>query len=43
MSKENNMLVMVFKLFENNNLQKAINGEDIGTYVDNKVKTELAD
>lgn len=42
MSKENDLSVMVFKLFEDNNLQKAINGEDVGTYVDNKVKTEFA-
>lgn len=42
MSKDNNMPIMVFKLFENNNLQKAVLGEDIGTYVSNDVKTELA-
>jgi len=42
MCKDNNMPVMVFKLFENENLQKAIMGEDIGTYVSNEVKTELA-
>lgn len=42
MCKENNMPVMVFKLFENENLQKAIMGEDIGTYVSNEIKTELA-
>jgi uridylate kinase len=43
MCKDNNMPVMVFKLFDDENLQKAIMGEDIGTYVSNDVKTELAD
>lgn len=42
MSSENNMPVMVFKLFEKNNLQKAVMGEDIGTFLDNDVKTVLA-
>jgi len=42
MSSDNNMPVMVFELFENSNLEKAINGEDIGTYVSNDVKTEFA-
>lgn len=42
MSSDNNMPVMVFELFENSNLEKAINGEDIGTYVSNEVKTEFA-
>lgn len=42
MSKENDMPVMVFKLFEGDNLQKAVTGEDIGTYVSNEVKTEFA-
>ena len=43
MSSENNMPLMVFKLFENNNLQRAVMGEDIGTFVSNDVKTTLAD
>jgi uridylate kinase len=43
MSSDNQMPVMVFKLFENENLQKAIMGEDIGTFVSNDVKTEFAE
>lgn len=42
MSKDNNMPVMVFKLFEKDNLQRAVAGEDIGTYVSNDVETEYA-
>lgn len=42
MSKENNMPVMVFELFKENNLLKAVLGEDIGTFVSNDVKTEFA-
>ncbi len=42
MSQENNMPVMVFELFKNDNLVKAVRGEDIGTYLANDVKTELA-
>jgi uridylate kinase len=42
MSSDNQMPVMVFKLFEGENLQKAIMGEDIGTFVSNEVKTEFA-
>jgi uridylate kinase len=42
MSKENNMPVMVFELFAQNNLTKAVLGEDIGTFVSNDVKTEFA-
>ncbi|MCL2110253.1 UMP kinase [Microgenomates group bacterium] len=42
MCQENNLPVMVFKLFDENNLTKAVKGEDIGTYVANGVKTELA-
>ncbi len=42
MSSDNNMPVMVFELFKDNNLEKAIQGEDIGTYVSNDVKTEFA-
>lgn len=42
MCMENNMPVMVFELFKPGNLKKAIIGEDVGTYVANDVKTELA-
>lgn len=42
MSKENNMPVMVFELFNEDNLVRAVDGEDIGTYVSNEVKTEFA-
>ncbi len=42
MSSENNMPLMIFKLFEGDNLQKAVVGEDIGTFVSNDVKTKLA-
>jgi len=42
MSSENDMPVMVFKLFEGDNLKKAVLGEDIGTLISNQVKTELA-
>ncbi|MCL4208156.1 UMP kinase [Patescibacteria group bacterium] len=41
MSKENGMPIMVFELFEGDNLYKAALGEDIGTYISNDVKTEL--
>jgi uridylate kinase len=43
MSKENNMPVMVFELLKGNNLEQAIDGLEIGTYVGNDVKTEFAD
>jgi len=42
MSRDNNMPVMVFELFESDNLTKAVLGEDIGTYVSNDVKTVYA-
>ena len=42
MCQENGMAVMVFELFKENNLMKAVMGEDVGTYVDNKVETKLA-
>jgi uridylate kinase len=42
MCHENNMPIMVFKLFEEDNLERAIKGEDIGTLVSND-KTTLAD
>lgn len=43
MSHENNMSVMVFELFEEGNLIKAVSGESLGTYVSNNVETEFAD
>jgi uridylate kinase len=43
MSSENNMPVMVFELFENDNLQHAIEGDAVGTYVSNDVQTEFAE
>ena len=42
MCKENDMPIMVFNLFENGQLERAIEGEEIGTYVSNKTKTVLA-
>jgi uridylate kinase len=42
MCKENDMAVMVFELFEQDNLNQAVAGEDIGTYVSNQVPTEYA-
>ena len=42
MASENNLSVMVFELFEESNLMKAVSGEDIGTYVSNDVTTEFA-
>jgi uridylate kinase len=43
MAKDNDMPVMVFKLFEGENLEKAVDGEDIGTYVSNESKTVFAE
>lgn len=42
MSKENSMPVMVFELFKDSNLPRAVDGDDIGTYVSNEVETEFA-
>lgn len=42
MCQENGLAVMVFELFKDNNLMKAVSGEDVGTYVDNEVETKLA-
>ncbi|HYD34483.1 MAG TPA: UMP kinase [Vitreimonas sp.] len=42
MSSENSMAVMVFELFEKDNLEKAVMGEDIGTFVSNDVETVFA-
>lgn len=41
MCKENGLPIMVFKLFENDNLIKVVLGEDIGTFISNEVKTKL--
>ncbi|MCC6711510.1 MAG: UMP kinase [Candidatus Pacebacteria bacterium] len=43
MCQENNLPIMIFKLFEGDNLERAVAGEDVGTFVGNNVKTELAD
>lgn len=42
MCKENGMALMVFELFKGDNLSKAVDGDDIGTYLSNEVKTEFA-
>ncbi len=42
MCKENNMPVMVFNFFKEHNLEKAVAGEDIGTFLANNVETQLA-
>jgi len=42
MGSENNMPLMVFQLFEQDNLMRAVRGEDVGTYVSNDVKSEFA-
>lgn len=39
--QENQMSLMVFQLFENNNLVKAIDGENVGTYLDNNVESRF--
>jgi len=41
MCKENDMPLMVFNLFDKQQLERAIEGEDVGTYVGCKVKSEL--
>ncbi len=41
MCRENNMSIMVFELFEQDNLLKAVQGEDIGTFVSNEVTTDF--
>jgi uridylate kinase len=43
MSKENDMPLMVFELFKEDSLLRAVKGEDVGTYVSNDVKTEFAE
>ena len=42
MAKENNMPVMIFELFKGDNLDRAVRGEDVGTYVANDVETVFA-
>ena len=39
MCKENDMPVMVFKIFDETNLIRAVQGEDIGTFLANDVET----
>ena len=39
MGQENDMPMMVFKLFDNTNLGKAVDGESVGTYMANDVET----
>ncbi len=43
MCQENNMPLMVFKLFESDSLLRAVKGENIGTYVSNDVKTKFVE
>ena len=42
MAKENKLPVMVFELFEGDNLEKAVEGEAVGTYLSNEVETVFA-
>jgi len=42
MCKENGMPIMVFNLFDDGQLERAIDGEEIGTYVSNETRTVLA-
>ena len=42
MCKENNMPIMVFNLFDDGQLEKAIDGKDIGTYMAGDTQTVLA-
>ncbi|MBU0975032.1 UMP kinase [Patescibacteria group bacterium] len=41
MSMENNMPLMVFKLFDGDSLLQAVKGKNIGTYVSNNVETKF--
>lgn len=41
MASENDLPVMVFKLFEGDNLSQAVRGEDIGTFISNDVTSKL--
>lgn len=42
MAKENNLPVMVFNLFKADNLNIAVDGNDIGTYMSNEIETKFA-
>ena len=43
MSQENDMPIMIFELFKDGNLERAVLGEEIGTYVSNHVETTFAE
>lgn len=43
MASENNLPVMIFELFEKDNLRKAVSGEDIGTFISNDVESKLVE
>ncbi|MBD3250410.1 MAG: UMP kinase [Candidatus Pacebacteria bacterium] len=42
MAQENNLDLMVFKLFEQDKLEKAIDGQDVGTLLGAKLETKFA-
>ena len=42
MCMENDLSIMVFELFEGDNLVKAVQGEDVGTYLSNDAETVFA-
>ena len=43
MSMDNNLTTQVFRLFEDDNLLKAVQGEKVGTVINNDVATKLAE
>lgn len=43
MASENNLPVMIFELFEKDNLRKAVQGDDIGTFISNDVESKLVE
>lgn len=43
MCRDNGMPLMVFKLFEENNLLRAVEGEDVGTFVGKDAKATLSE
>lgn len=43
MCQENDLNLMVFELFEKDNLEQAVEGDDIGTYLSNHVETQFAE
>lgn len=43
MAQENDLPIMVFKIFDDENLLKAVRGEKVGTYVANDVETKFAE